>query len=250
MLIRWKSGFVAYWVRGIYYLAIGVVVALAGLWAALTWVGDFGTIRHHISTAAAICIIANLPFAMRRRRYIRFGHQAKWLKAHWLLGGTGLTLLFTHTALDPDTWSGWLAFSLGVAVSSTGFLTHFTRRWTRYYFLRAHFVVVLVLVVTFIAHGRIKLHHPDFPLKNETPKGEIVHDVACAQCHATRNEYSVYACKQCHVHDTDAIREDHELHGVLETDRCLDCHKAKLDGKTYFTGTGRFVPRNIWTFDE
>jgi hypothetical protein len=243
--VRWRSGFVAYWVRGVSYVAAGGAVGLAAALLIVRSGGGYGVSRHLLSKIAAVCVAPVLLFALRRRRILRFGWQATWLKAHWVLAGAGLALLFSHSALRPGTWSGWITFGLAASAMASGAVTHFTRRYARYYALRAHLVAVLALVGSALVHGAVKLHHPDFPLvASETPRG--THDVPCAVCHERRNRYRDYTCTACHAHASETLRELHQLHGVPDYERCLDCHRATLSGSTFFTGEGRFVPGDVF----
>lgn len=249
MLIRWKSGYVAYWVRGFYYVGIG---AATGGWIAVAfslWGGGFDLIRHKYSTIAALCFLANLPFALRRRRWgIRFGHQAWWLRVHWYFAGVGLALVFSHSALQPATWSGWVALGVASFAALTGVVTHLTRRYTRHYALRVHLVAVFLLLGGMIFHGKFKLHHPAFPLTMPLSQLRNAHNVPCAQCHPIRNVYAEYTCLLCHVHDTEAIRSTHASSGVTEAARCLDCHPVTWKGKTYSTGAVRPVSPEVFNF--
>ena len=45
--------------------------------------------------------------------------------------------------------------------------------------------------------------------------------------------YRTYTCRTCHVHDTPDIQIAHEVHGVLDYDRCLGCHQTELNGTRY-----------------
>ena len=250
-LIRWKSGFVAYWVRGLYYVSLGAALAGLAVWAASTWIARYDLIRHPISIVGVVCFMLNLPFALRRRRrWIRFGHQARWLKTHWFFAGAGFALVVIHTAMAPASAGGWTALAFASFAMLTGFVTHFTKRWVRYYALRIHLVSVIALILVFIAHGVHKMRHPWFPLEAKTPKGEVVHDAACAMCHEYRNRYNEHACLGCHVHSTEEIIADHETHGVFNFAPCLDCHTATIHGKEYFTGAGESLPGNVFLFDE
>lgn len=249
MLIRWKSGYVAYWVRGFYYVGIGAATAGVVAYALAALAGGFDAIRHQYSTLAAICFIANLPFALRRRRWwIRFGHQARWLKNHWYLAGVGLTLVFTHSALTPVTPSGWMAIGLASFALLTGAVTHFSRRYTRRYALRVHFAAIFMLIAGLILHGRHKLHHPAFPLTITVTELRNVHNVPCVRCHSIRNAYAEYSCLTCHVHETDEIRSAHATEAVADAARCLDCHPVTWHSKTYSTGAVRPVSPDVFGF--
>ncbi|GIX05778.1 MAG: hypothetical protein KatS3mg115_0181 [Candidatus Poribacteria bacterium] len=242
------SGYLAYYVRGFGYLGAGALVGI-GVAALLSWaMGGYGMARHALSWIAALCVVANLPFALRRRRWIvRFGHQARWLKTHWFLGGVALALIGIHSALNPVSRSGWLVFVLALGILLAGLVAHFTRRYPRRYAVRVHFFFVAALVLALGLHAVEKYQHPWFPLRTPTQEGEVVHDVACAVCHTVRNAYREYSCLGCHAHNTPEIAEVHELHGVPDWSRCLDCHRATIGGKRYSTGTlGRFVPGDVF----
>lgn len=247
-----KSGYVAYWLRGAYYLTIGLILGALLCWGVVQWVKPFDMVRHSLSTVGIVCFLANFPFALRRRRWvIRFGHQAKWLKAHWVLAGVGTVCVVVHSALEPATWSGWVALSVVAAILVSGIATHFTRRYFRLAALRIHFVAAVALVAGFAAHGLYKTHHPYFPLETAARNGAKAHDIPCAQCHETRNRYDRYACLTCHVHSSEEILVAHETHGIHGIERCLDCHKAVIDGETYFTGrASRAVYGNVFDFSE
>ena len=45
--------------------------------------------------------------------------------------------------------------------------------------------------------------------------------------------YRTYTCRTCHVHDTPDIQIAHEVHGVLDYDRCLGCHQTELNGTRF-----------------
>jgi hypothetical protein len=252
VLIKWKSGYVAYWVRGAYYLTIGLILGALLCYGVVRWVQPFDMVRHSLSTVGIVCFLANFPFALRRRRWIiRFGHQAKWLKAHWMLGGVGTVCVVVHSAMDPASWSGWVALAVVAGILVSGVLTHFTRRYFRRAALRIHFVSAVALVAGFAAHGLFKMHHPEFPLETVAQNGTKAHDVPCAQCHEERNQYDRYGCTSCHIHSSEAVLVAHETHGVYGIDRCLDCHKAVIEGETYFTGGGgRAVYGNVFDFSE
>ena len=173
------------------------------------------------------------------------------MKVHWVTGGAALTLVLIHSSLSPGTLSGWGALSVAVIVLVSGLVTHLTTRWTRHYALKVHLVGAVAIVAAFAAHGIYKTNHPWFPLETKTPKNEVVHDVACAVCHKERNVYTAYACRSCHIHNTEELAFAHKVHGVYEWDRCLDCHRATIDGKRYFSGDGwRVVPGNAFDFGE
>ncbi|MBM3213652.1 hypothetical protein FJZ36_01870 [Candidatus Poribacteria bacterium] len=249
MWIKWRSGYVAYWVRGFYYLGIGATVGGLLVWL-VSWLrGGYVEARHDLSTIAAVCLIAILPFALRRRRWVlRFGHQATWLKAHWTLAGVALVLIAAHSAVRPTSVSGLSAFLLAAGIAAAGIVTHFTRRMTRHYAVRAHLALAILLLGAIGFHRFSKLDHPWFPLDTPTPKGEVVHHIACGQCHDALNRYAEYTCTTCHVHDTPELVTPHQVHGVEDYGPCLDCHKATIAGKTYFTGGSRFVWENVFDF--
>ncbi len=203
---------------------------------ALIWKFGFGEIRHTLSIIGAISIlVANLYF-LRSKQIIRWGKKQTWLKYHQRFASLGLSLVFVHSAIQPNAWHSWIAFLLASANFGTGMTVSFTKGKIRKKTLLIHSLLAPVLLVSIILHGSSKLDHDDFfPLTKE-------HDVTCVKCH-TSSAYETYTCLLCHEHNTREIQFAHEVHGVIPYNpkphdleiiaKCLDCHLTKINDREY-----------------
>ncbi len=59
------------------------------------------------------------------------------------------------------------------------------------------------------------------------------HPSDCITCH-TNDDFKSYTCYSCHEHSPDRIKRKHREEGIMNTDKCADCHKGASEND--FTG--------------
>ena len=51
------------------------------------------------------------------------------------------------------------------------------------------------------------------------------HETECETCHIN-NDYADYTCYGCHEHSRSDIREEHVEEGILDYEKCTECHRS------------------------
>lgn len=52
------------------------------------------------------------------------------------------------------------------------------------------------------------------------------HDVACATCHTTANDFGKFTCFGCHSHQEADLIAEHLEEGIRSIDNCVACHRG------------------------
>lgn len=205
---------------------MGITLALLFFFVGLSF-QSFGELRHALSIVSIITIALAAVTYFIRKRFLKWGRIAIWLRFHQGLAIFGITLALVHASFQLRSIPAMFNLSFLMLSTVTGLILSFLRTKIRRPICRLHLILAPVLGISVLVHGTLKLRHDKFfPLTNK-------HSVSCVICHEDAPTYETHSCVVCHVHRIPGLKKEHVIHGVYDYEPCLDCHEVIIHGKEY-----------------